>query len=48
MSPFTHTVLAYLVAVALPWGYAMKLWWSWRSLSTDSSVPIQGQDNIPS
>jgi hypothetical protein len=48
MSPFTHTLLAYLVAVGLLWGYAMKLWWSLLRLNTDSSKPIQRQENIPS
>lgn len=42
MSPFEHTLLAYLVAIGLLWGYAAKLWWSARRHRCDTrkTVPI--------
>jgi len=45
MSPFEHTILAYLVAIGLLWGYATKLWLSARRQRAGTQKPAPGQES---
>ncbi len=49
MDPLQHTILAYIVAIGLMWGYAVTIWWtSRRSITknkalTSEEVRMQSQ-----
>ncbi len=45
LTPFAHTVLAYLVAIGLLWGYAATLWWAARRHRSSTQKPAPGSES---